>query len=134
MAIKTAIKFFITGLAGTVIDTLVLWTLKTWVFSSYTGVFIVAPAISFQAAMFNNYTISYFWVWKHRVSVSHSDFFRRLPRYNLSCVLAFGIKLLLLIAVERLFHLDVIICNAVALTVSGVFNFLAGEKVIFRRR
>jgi putative flippase GtrA len=39
--------------------------------------------------------------------------------------------MLIIIGVERLFHFDVIICNFIALGISGLLNFLLGEKWVF---
>ncbi|MBN2726628.1 GtrA family protein [Candidatus Mcinerneyibacteriota bacterium] len=131
--IRRAGKFILTGISGTMVDTAVLWLLSRFLFSSYTGVYLIAPALSFEVAMLNNYIISYHWVWKKRVLKTAEDFFRRLIPYNLSCLAAFGVKMLFLILAERLFHLHVVYCNLIALTVSGGVNFLLGEHLIFSK-
>jgi len=126
-------KFFVTGLSGTVVDTAVLWFLSRFLFSSYTGAYLIAPALSFEAAMLNNYIISYHWVWKSRVHRNTGDFLRRLLPYNFSCLAAFGVKMLFLLLAERLFHLHVVYCNLIALMISGIVNFLLGEHLIFSK-
>jgi putative flippase GtrA len=130
--IKKIAKFSLTGITGTIVDTAVLWLLKTFVFHSYLTVYIVSPAISFEIAMFNNYVISYFWVWRDRVEKKPKDFFMRLLPYNSTCLIAFGVKMALLLLIERIFHFDVVICNILALLVSGIVNFLGGEKWVFK--
>lgn len=110
----------------------VLWLLSTFIFESYVGDYIIAPAISFEAAMFKNYVASYFWIWKDRVKKKKGDFFKRLFYYNLSTVFVFLIKLGILLIVERLTHLDVIWCNLIALSVSGIINLYAQDKLVFK--
>jgi len=124
-------KFFITNLSGTAIDTAVLFVLKQYVFNSYFGIYIVSPIIGFEVAMFNNFTISYFWIWHKRVHYNLKDFSKKLIKYNISVSLTFGIRLLIIITVERLTGLDVIYCNFIALIISGLINFTLGEKWVF---
>ncbi|AEJ60345.1 hypothetical protein Spith_0058 [Spirochaeta thermophila DSM 6578] len=129
------LKFFASRLVGTGVDTFVLWLASSFLFSSYVGKYLVAPALSFEVAMLHNYTISYFWIWRKRIRHrGAADFFRRLLPYNLSVLFGFGVKMVLLLLLERLFHWDVVWCNLGALTVSGVINFFLGELVVFKKR
>ena len=129
---KKITKFSLAGIMGTIVDTVILWLLKSFVFHSYLTVYILSPAISFEVAMLNNYIISYFWIWHDRVDKKPKDFFMRLLPYNSTCLIAFGVKMAFLILIERIFHFDVVICNILALLISGTVNFLAGEKWIFK--
>jgi putative flippase GtrA len=129
---KRGIKFIVRGLAGTVVDTLILWLLTAYLFRSYFTTYILSPSISFEIAMLNNYIICYFWIWNHRVQHNKKDFFRRIPTYNAAALISFGVKMALLLTVERIFHFNVIICNLIALCFSGFVNFFASEKIIFK--
>ena len=61
------VKFMGTSVAGTIIDTLVLWLLSDLVFTrGYWGEYIISPIISFQCAVAVNFVISYFYVWEDR--------------------------------------------------------------------
>ncbi|HCK99267.1 MAG TPA: GtrA family protein [Candidatus Marinimicrobia bacterium] len=126
-------KFTIRGIAGGIVDTLILWLLSTYLFNSYFAKYILAPSISFEVSIFFTYTICYFWIWNHRVNNSKSDFFRRIPGYNAAALISFAVKMALLITIERIFHFDVVICNLLALSVSGFVNFFAVEKHIFKK-
>ncbi|MDP2423189.1 MAG: GtrA family protein [Bacteroidales bacterium] len=127
-------KFFVSRLLGTLGDTLVLWVLTRYVFFSYAGKYLAAPAISFEVAMFFNYVISYFWVWNKHIPMKVArDFFTRLVPYNISTLVGFVIKMGFLLLFERLFRWDVIYCNIAALLISGVVNFLLAEMIVFKK-
>ncbi|HOV37078.1 MAG TPA: GtrA family protein [Spirochaetales bacterium] len=127
------LMFFLSRLTGTGIDIFILSLLSTFVFSSYAGKYLLAPAFSFVVATFHNYAVSYFWIWHKRIEKkSTSDFLRKLIPYHASVVFGFGIKMAFLLLLERLFHWDVIWCNLGALLVSGLVNFYLGEHVIFK--
>lgn len=128
-------KFVVSRLLGTLVDTLVLWVISRYVFFSYVGQYVVAPAISFEVAMFHNYVLSYFYIWHKNIPLKiPRDFFTRLITYNISSLLGFFVKMGFLILLERLFGWDVLVCNILALLVSGFVNFFLAERVVFRKR
>ena len=128
-------KFVISRLLGTLVDTLVLWVITRYVLFSYVGQYVVAPAISFEVAMFHNYVLSYFYIWHKNIPLKiPRDFFTRLITYNISSLFGFFVKMGFLILLERLFGWDVLICNILALLVSGFVNFYLAERVVFRKR
>ncbi len=128
------IKFLISRLVGTIVDTAVLWILTHYLFFSYVGQYIVSPSISFEMAMLHNYFVSYFWIWNGHIQVKCCrDFFTRLIPYNLSVVVGFLIKMGFLLLFERIFSWDVIYCNLAALVISGVANFYLSELYVFRK-
>ena len=127
------LKYSGTSLAGTLVDTLVLWILSDLVFTKgYWGEYVVSPAISFQCAVITNFLISYFYVWKDRKK-SRNPFLTFLY-YDLSCTAVFLLRLGFLLLVERIFGWDVVICNLVAMCVTGIINFVMNNQVIFRKR
>ena len=131
------IKFIGTSIVGTVIDTLVLWLLSDYVFSDvYWGEYIVSPLISFQCAVIVNYLISYFFVWKDRVDSVRGfrSFVKLFGAYDLSCSTVFLLRFGILLLIERFFGWDVVICNLVAMCVSGLVNFLITNNFIFKNR
>jgi putative flippase GtrA len=129
------IGFVASRLLGTFVDTLFLWIFSRFVFSTYAGIYIAAPVISFEIAMLCNYIISYFWIWNKRISVKTSKtFFTRLALFNASCVVGFLIKMGFLILFERLFQWDVIYCNLMALVISGLANFALADLLVFRHK
>ena len=130
------LKFAGSSIAGTVTDTLVLWLLSSFVFGEgYWGEYVVSPAISFQCAVAVNYTIAYFFVWKDRVGErSVRGFCTRFLPYNVSCIAAFLIKMIPFVLIRHFAGLNVVLCNLIALCLSGIFNFVMNEWVIFRKK
>ena len=133
--IAQAIKFSLTSLFGTATDTLVLWLLTTFVFgNSHFEQYVLSPLISFECAVIVNYTVAYFYVWRDSISIfSICSYFIHLLKNNISCVSAFIVKMLLLNAIAFATKWDPVICNLLALCVSGLLNFVLNEFVIFRR-
>lgn len=128
-------KFVGGNLLGTLIDTVVLWLLSHFVFKGYAGQVIISPIISFECAVFVNYMVSYFITWKDRIThKSVGGFFKRFAAYNGSCIGGFIIKMGLLMLIQYLKKWDVVVCNLLALMVSGTFNFLMDEFVIFKKK
>ncbi|MBN1924758.1 MAG: GtrA family protein [Prolixibacteraceae bacterium] len=128
------LKFFVSRLFGTLVDTLVIWFLSRQVFNSYTGIYIASPIISFEVATFFNYVVSYVWIWHKQITTKNfRDFSLRFVKYNLSTIIGFAVKMAFLILFERLFKWDVIYCNLAALLISGIVNFLLAEYVVFRK-
>jgi putative flippase GtrA len=127
-------KFTIRGIVGTAIDTIVLLALSTYFFHSYFTIYILAPLISFEVSILIAYIICYFWIWNHRVHNNKWDFFRRIPAYNATVWISFVVKMILLISIERIFHFHVVICNLLALSVSGFINYFTSEKIIFKKK
>ena len=91
--------------------------------------------ISFECAVFVNFLTAYFYVWKDRVNREKSGvFFGHFWKYNLTCISAFLLKMLILNAVAVASKWDPVICNLIALCFSGVLNFVINEFVIFRKK
>jgi len=132
--VKKFTKFTLRGIAGAIVDTVVLWFLSTYFLHTYFAKYILAPSISFEVSIFCTYTICYFWIWNNRVHNNIRDFFSRIPAYNVSALVSFAVKMVLLITIERIFHFDVVICNLLALTVSGFVNYFTSEKIIFKEK
>lgn len=131
------IKYIGTSLTGTIVDTLVLWVLSDFAFTQgYWGEYVVSPVLSFQAAVLVNFLISYFYVWKDRVEDAKGlrAFLRLYGAYNLSCTTVFLFRLGVLLLVELCFGWDVLICNLLAMCLSGAVNFIVSNNIVFRKR
>ncbi|MGN1219789.1 MAG: GtrA family protein [Candidatus Cryptobacteroides sp.] len=132
------LKFMGTSVVGTVVDTLVLWILSDFIFTKgYWGEYIISPAISFQCALTANFLISYFYVWKDRTAVSDASakrFFKLYFAYNLSGSAVFLLRLGALLVIEKFTGWDVVLCNLLAMCVSGVLNFAINNMVIFKKK
>jgi putative flippase GtrA len=128
-------KFAIGNLLGTLVDTLVLWVFSHFVFQGYVGKVIVSPIISFEFAVFANFLCSYYLTWKDRVpDRSGKSFARHYGAYNVSCTGGFFIKMGVLLSIQAVTKWDVVICNLLALCVSGTYNFVMNELVIFKNK
>jgi putative flippase GtrA len=132
MMVKDFSKFTIRGIAGAIIDSLFLLLLSEWIFVSYIGKYILAPAISFEISLIFTYSICYFWIWNHRVQNNSKDFISRFPLYNLGLLISFAVKMILLITFERLFHFRPVVCNLMALSISGFVGFAFGNRLVFK--
>ena len=132
------LKFMGTSVVGTIVDTLVLWILSDFVFTKgYWGEYVISPVISFQCALTANFLISYFYVWKDRTAVSGAStkrFFKLYFTYNLSGSAVFLLRLGALLIIEKFTGWDVVICNLLAMCVSGVLNFTINNMFIFKRK
>jgi len=129
------IKFAVSTLAGTAVDMIVLWLCSDYLLPNvYWGEYLLAPFISFECAVLTNFIMAYYAVWRERISArTFRSFMRHYAGYNLSCTGTFLFKMGILLLVERLFGLDVLWCNIIALCFSGIANFLLNEFVIFRK-
>lgn len=133
--IKRLPKFIGVNILGTTVDTAVLWIFSHYIFKGYIGEYIISPIISFECAVLSNYILSYFGVWKDRAQEHNPKAFaHKYILYNLSSSVVFIFKLGVLLLLELAFRWDVVICNLVALCLSGLINFALGEWVIFRER
>lgn len=132
------LKFMGTSVVGTIVDTLVLWVLSDFVFTrGYWGEYVISPVISFQCALTANFLISYFYVWKDRTAVSGAStkrFFKLFFAYNLSGSAVFLLRLGALLIIEKFTGWDVVICNLLAMCVSGVLNFAINNLLIFKKK
>lgn len=132
------LKFMGTSVVGTIVDTLVLWILSDFIFTKgYWGEYVISPVISFQCALTANFLISYFYVWKDRTVVSGAStkrFFKLFFAYNLSGSAVFLLRLGALLIIEKFTGWDVVICNLLAMCVSGVLNFAINNMVIFKKK
>jgi putative flippase GtrA len=134
--LKRYLKYAGTSIAGTLVDTLVLWLLSDLVFKDvYWGQYIISPLISFQCAVITNYLIFYFYVWRDRIKEyrRRNDFIRRFLAYDLSCSTVFLLRLGILLLIEKFSGWDVVICNLIAMCFSGILNFLSNNLIIFRK-
>lgn len=133
--VNRIILFIVTNGFGTLIDTLVLWVFSAFVFDTYVGDYIISPIISFEAAVLCNFFSSYFLIWKNRVSKRNfRSFIRHYLAYNLTSSGVFVIKMGFLLLFEFLFSWNVIICNLLALCISGSINYAISEWIIFKQK
>ena len=137
--------FSITSGAGTLVDLGVHWWLSaTFYTESYLWRFLIAPVISFELAVLTNFMIAYNIVWRERISKrSTRSFFRHYAAYNATATGVFCIKLLAIQGYHLLFvvlgwfqdaNYEPVLCNLLALCISGCFSFVLNEFVVFRAK
>ena len=128
------LKFLVTRLFGTGVDTLVLWVCSSYLFTSYWGSYILSPIISFEFAVISNFLWSYYWIWNNRVEDGYkSNIGEYFLNFNLTAIGGFLIKMLFLLILESIFGWDVVWCNLMALIVSGFFNYFMADIWVFRK-
>jgi len=135
--LKKLVIFSTSSLLGTIVDMLVLWICAKFIFPrTYVYEYIASPFISYELACLTNFTIAYFYIWKDRVShVSNKSYWKHFAAYNTTSLGAFLVKLAFMQAIHFLFPgMNVLICNFLALCVSGGINFAANEWLIFRKK
>jgi len=136
--------FSLTSGVGTIVDLGLHWFLSARFHpDSYWWSFWIAPFISFEVAVMTNFLIAYHFVWRERISHRNTrSFWRHYAAYNATATGVFFIKL----AVMQGFHLlllplgwfqnssfEPVLCNLLALCISGGFNFAMSEFVIFKK-
>ena len=102
----------------------------------------MAPVISFELAVLTNFLIAYYFVWRERISQrSVRSFFRHFAGYNATATGVFCIKLLVMQGFHLLFvalgwfqgtTYEPVLCNMLALCISGCFSFVLNEFVVFK--
>ena len=135
--IRRYLKYAGSNLIGTIVDTSVLWFLSDFIMNGeYWQQYILAPVISFQCAVLTNYVIAYFYVWRDRTREDRSrhDFIRRFLTYDLSCTVVFLLRLCILLLIEKILGWNVVLCNLLAMCISGVLNFISNNLIIFRKQ
>ena len=136
--------FSVTSGAGTLVDLGVHWWLSaSFLQAHYWWTFWVAPLISFELAVLTNFLIAYYFVWRERISRrSTRSFFRHYAGYNATATGVFFIKLLLMQGFHLLFvalgwfqskTYEPVLCNLLALCISGCFSFVLNEFVVFKK-
>lgn len=134
--IKRFCEFIMANALGTVVDTAVLWVFASYILDgTYIGENIISPAISFEAAVLTNFLCSYRVIWKDRItSRNKRSFLRHYIPYNLSCTSVFLLRLAFLVLAKELTGVHVVFCNLIAMCVTGLLNFVIGDKLIFRKK
>ena len=141
--LKRFAVFSVTSGAGTLVDLGVHWWLAaSFLQERYWWTFWVAPVISFELAVLTNFLIAYYFVWRERISQrSVRSFFRHFAGYNATATGVFFIKLLIMQGFHLLFvalgwfqgtTYEPVLCNLLALCISGCFSFVLNEFVVFK--
>lgn len=120
------------GLAGFAVDNLT-YLLLSRLLTGVTARTFVVPVLSYQVAMFCNFLLSFYWVWRDRRS-GNRHFARRLLLYNATTAVPFLFRMVAYVQLFRLLRLEGIVSNMIAILVGVAFNFFVCERFIFRAR
>lgn len=131
--LKRFAKFVAVSFIGGGIDLLVVWILTGYVFDTYFTDVILAPLISFECAVVIGFTFCWFLIWNDRVGGGAAEYFRRMGMYNVSNLGVFGIRLLLVIVIQRIIPHHLVLCNLIARMLAGLVNFVIIDRLIFRK-
>jgi putative flippase GtrA len=130
-AFRRLFRYLTASILGTAADLFFLW-LYTLFVESYSATYIIGPVFSFQIAMLINFTASCLWIWPDRIPKGQKHhFWKRFLSYDIAAMMILGVKMILIILLERLTGWGVLLCNLIALTVTGVLNFFIRERLIF---
>lgn len=128
-------KHTVFSFAGSATDTLVLWVTSHFLFNGYAMENILAPFISFECANVVNFIISSKFVFGDRnEDLPFRTILKRFVEFNLSYTTTFFVKMLLLLPIQAITKWDVVICNLIALGITGIMNYFMNDKVIFKSK
>jgi len=125
-------KFGMVGVIGYAVDNLIFFLLSRYIHSIAVLTFLV-PFFSYETAMFNNYILSYYWVWKDRRS-KYNSFIKKLVYYNITTFVPFIFRMVIFVQLFRVLGIEGIIANMIAILFGVIFNFFVCEKYIFKKR
>ena len=128
------IKFAGSSLVGGTVDMLLVWLLSGYVFNGYWGDVIISPIISFECSVIVGFTFCWYFVWNDRISnKSGRSFLKHLMVYNASNIGVFGIRMLLVVLIERIFSGNIVIINLISRLLAGLVNYMIADKLIFKK-
>lgn len=122
---------------GAVVEMAILWLLAHVIFknTSFSGKDSLSILIASEIAILVNFTTAYFFVWKDRITKrSARSYFRHYLAFALTANILMVLKVAMALFFKDLFRWDVVICDFVALILSGTVNFVINEMVIFKNR
>ncbi len=129
------IKFTGSSLIGGSVDMILVWLLSDFVFGGYWGDVIISPMISFECSILVGFTFCWFYIWNDRVASGRkSSFVNHLLTYNISNIGVFGIRMLLVVLIEKLSGGNLVVINLISRMLAGLLNFLISDKLIFKSK
>lgn len=133
-ALRKLFKYFVTTLVGTGTDCLMLWVFSSYVFAdNHLGQYVWSPMVSFECGVVVNSILAYFYIWKERIPrKSLGSFLSCFWKFNMSCIGAFFVKMLILNAIGAASGWHPVVCNLIALCFSGLLNFAVNEFLVFK--
>ena len=122
---------------GAVVEMAIRWLLAHVIVknTSFSGKDSLSILIASEIAILVNFTTAYFFVWRDRITKrSPRSYFRHYLAFALTANILMVLKVALALFFKDLFRWAVVICDFVALIISGTVNFVLNEMVIFKDR
>lgn len=127
-------KFTGSSLIGGTVDMVLVWLLSRYVFKGYWGDVIISPMISFECSVIVGFAFCWYFVWNDRVCrEDNSSFLKQLIAYNGSNIGVFGLRMLLVLVIDRIFSCNLVVTNLIGRLLAGLLNYVISDKVIFKK-
>ena len=134
------VKFGIVGASGTVVNLLVLYVGREYLFTSiegHTNKPYVSLAVAIAVATLNNFTWNRLWTWadrrmNHEPEQRHRSLVLQFFKYALASW--FGIALQYGLTLWLTNYMHYLLANVMAIVIASVSNFLANDHWTFRKR
>lgn len=134
------VKFGIVGASGTVVNLVVLYVGREFLFTSiegHTNKPYLSLAVAIAVATLNNFTWNRLWTWadrrmNHLGDGPHTPIPLQFAKYALASW--FGIALQYSLTLWLTNYMHYMVANVIAIVIASVSNFLANDKWTFRRR
>ena len=130
------IKFAGVGMVAGTVDISLVWVLTKFIFAGYFGQVILSPVISYECSVLVAFAFSWYFIWSDRISSGNKrEFWTRLVAYNLSNVGIFALRVLLVMAFEKLWDGgNLVLINTISRILAGLLNFVITDKLIFKKK
>ena len=123
------LKFCVVGTTGMLVNMGLLWLLTDGI-----GLFYLYSAIvSIEASIVSNFILNDTWTFKYR-RIKNSDKFIRLIKYNINCLIGFGINLTVLLALTEYVGMHYFISNFFGIALAVIWNYSSSVKWIWGTR
>ena len=134
------VKFGIVGASGTVVNLLVLYIGREYLFNHIETPGdkpYISLALAIAVATLNNFTWNRLWTWSDRTIDTHSKvvpapMVRQFGKYALASWFGIALQYGLTLWLSNMLHY--MLANIVAIVIASVSNFLANDKWTFKRR
>ena len=133
------IKFGLVGASGTVVNLVVLYLGREYLFASFEGQGAkpyVSLAVAIAMATLNNFTWNRLWTWADRAMVQETmarpSLLWQFGKYATASW--FGIVFQYALTLWLSNYVHYLLANVIAIVIASVSNFLANDRWTFRRR
>ena len=117
---------------GTLLELAVVWVCSEYLFHGYVGQYVVSPVIAFECAVVTNFVLYSRCLWYDRIKgVGMKGYLIRLLGYNVSATGVYFMRMVVIQVIGMLWHLPVVWCEIISLSLSGIINYMINDRVIF---